>query len=100
MDELPVRLKKGPVKFRLLVQLPKEGDAINNGSIAWPKDRPLVELGTMTLTSVAKDSLAAQQALDFNPLVLPDGIEASADPVLIARPGAYGYSVKRRHQEK
>ncbi|MDB5929416.1 MAG: Catalase related subgroup [Polaromonas sp.] len=98
MDELPGRLKKRPAKFRLLLQLPKEGDAIDNGSIAWPKDRQLVELGTMTLTSVVSDSLAAQQKLDFNPLELPDGIEASADPVLIARPGAYGHSIKRRHQ--
>lgn len=98
MDELPKRLKSAPAKYKLLVQLAREGDAVNNGSITWPKDRPLVDLGTLTLTTVVSDSVAAQKKLDYNPLVLPDGIEPSNDPVLLARPGAYGYSVKQRNR--
>lgn len=98
MDELPKRLKKTPARYKLLVQLAKEGDAVNNGSISWAKDRPLLDLGTLTLTAVVNDSLAAQKKLDYNPLVLPDGIEPSDDPILLARPGAYGYSVKQRNR--
>ena len=32
----------------------------------------------------------------FNPLLLQDGIEPSADPVLLARPGAYAISYGQR----
>jgi catalase len=32
----------------------------------------------------------------FNPLTLVDGIEASEDPILLARPGAYAVSYGRR----
>ena len=51
-----------------------------------------MELGTISLTGVAKDAVKAQKALLFNPLTLPAGIEPSADPVLLARPGAYAVS--------
>ena len=98
MDELPKRLKTTPVKYKLMVQLAKEGDAINDGSITWPNDRKMVELGTLTITSVVSDSLNAQKKLDYNPLVLPDGIEPSEDPVLLTRPGAYGFSIKQRNR--
>jgi catalase len=98
MDELPQRIAKGAVKFRLLAQLAKEGDTITDGTAVWPADRELVELGTLSLTSVVKDQVSAQKGIMFNPLSLPTGIEASADPVLLARPPAYGVSYAQRLQ--
>ena len=98
MDELPQRIAKGPVKFRLLAQLAKDGDPINDATQVWPTERKLVELGTISLTGVAKDAVKAQKALLFNPLTLPAGIEPSADPVLLARPGAYAVSYGQRGQ--
>jgi catalase len=98
MDELPQRIAKGAVKFRLLAQLAKEGDTITDGTAVWPADRELVELGTLSLTSVVKDQVSAQKGIMFNPLSLPVGIEASADPVLLARPPAYGVSYAQRLQ--
>ncbi len=98
MSELPVRIAKGPVKFRLLAQLAKEGDVTNDGTVVWPADRELVELGTLSLTSVVQDQIAAQKAIMFTPLALQPGIEASSDPVLLARPAAYAVSYSRRLQ--
>jgi len=96
MDELPVRMAKGPVKFRLLVQVAEEGDAIDDGTSVWPKDRKLIFLGTLSLTKWVPDQVAAQRAIMFSPLNLQTGIEPSADPVLLARPSAYGVSFSRR----
>ena len=45
----------GPVKFRLAAQLAKDGDALDDGTVAWPADRELVELGTLSLTSAPED---------------------------------------------
>lgn len=61
MDELPQRIAKGPVKFRLLAQLAKDGDPINDATQVWPTERKLVELGTISLTGVAKDAVKAQK---------------------------------------
>jgi catalase len=96
MDELPKRIAKGPVKFRLLAQVANEGDPTNDGTRVWPNDRKLVPLGIISLTSTVKDQVAAQKAIMFSPLNLQPGIEASADPVLLARPPAYGVSFSHR----
>lgn len=98
MDELPARIAKSPVQFRLLAQLAKEGDSVNDPTSVWPADRKLVELGTISLTSTSKEQMKEQKALLFNPLSLPAGIEPSADPVLLARPAAYGVSYGQRLQ--
>jgi catalase len=96
MDELPQRLARGPVKFRLLAQVAKDGDSINDPTVVWPPDRKLVSLGTISLTKMVKDQVAAQKAIMFSPLNLQPGIEPSADPVLLIRPAAYGVSFSQR----
>jgi catalase len=96
MDELPKRIAQGPVKFRLLAQVANEGDAVNDGTAVWPNDRKLVSLGTISLTKTAEDQMTAQRLIMFSPLNLQSGIEPSADPVLLARPAAYGVSFSQR----
>jgi catalase len=96
-DELRARLRAGQVKFRLVVQLPNAGDPINDASIIWPDDRRTVEMGTITITSVAADSDAAQKELAFDPIRLTDGIELSDDPLPELRSKVYALSVTRRH---
>ncbi len=96
MDELPQRLSKGPVKFRLQAQLAKDGDPTNDGTQVWPSDREIVVLGVITLKTVTQDQVAAQKIIMFNPLSLQAGIEPSTDPVLLARPSAYGVSYSQR----
>jgi len=96
MDELPLRMAHGPVKFRLLAQVAEQGDAVDDATAVWPKDRKLVFLGTLELAKPVSDQAAAQRAIMFSPLNLQAGIEPSADPVLLARPSAYGVSFSRR----
>jgi catalase len=96
MDELPARIAKGPVKFRLVAQVANDGDVTNDGTQVWPDDRRTVELGTIALTAVSKDQVKDQKALLFNPVNLPAGIEASDDPVLAARFPAYAVSYRQR----
>jgi catalase len=98
MEELPTRIAQGPVKFRILAQLAKEGDVINDPSKAWPADREVVELGTLSLTKTVKEQVNTQKALLFNPVGLPDGIEPSDDPILLARFPAYALSFGQRAQ--
>lgn len=96
MNELPIHLKKNAVKYRVSVQLAEPGDEVNDGTAVWPDNRPQVELGVLTITSVLPDSGEAEKAIMFSPLNLVDGISASDDPILNARPAAYAISYGRR----
>jgi catalase len=95
-EELPMRLKKGTVKFRISVQLAEQGDVTNDDTVVWPDDRPQVVLGTLTLKAVVPDSQQVEKTLMFSPANLDDGIEFSDDPILATRPAAYGISYGRR----
>ncbi len=96
MDELPVRLSKAPAKFKIVVQLAEKGDALNDPTVVWPESRKQVELGTLVLKNIDTDGVKFEKATMFNPLTLVDGIDASDDPILLARPAAYAVSYGRR----
>jgi len=95
-EDLPRRVARAPIKYRLLVQLASPGDPTNDGSIVWPNDRKRVELGTISLTAVAPDNAALQRSLTFNPIYLTDGIQLSDDPLVPLRSAVYGLSVQHR----
>jgi catalase len=98
IDELPKRIAAGAVKFRLVAQVAKQGDVTNDATAVWPADREIVELGVISLTGTQKEQVMEQKALLYNPLALTTGIEASADPILAARPPAYAISFTQRGQ--
>ena len=96
LDEIRARVRKGPVRFKLVLQLPAPGDKLDDPSIPWSDANKTNELGTIEITSVVPDSDATQRALLFLPSLLPDGIEP-ADPMIRFRGLAYPVSYDRRH---
>jgi len=98
-EEFRRRLPDSPVRFRLLLQLAGPGDETDDGSLVWPDDRKKVELGIITISSVAPDSAAAERDLAFDPTRLTDGIELSDDPLPLLRSRVYAYSVAGRHRK-
>jgi catalase len=97
-DELEGRLRNGPVAFRLLLQLAGKGDPTDDVTALWPEGRPLVELGGLEVTSTSPTSAADEQRLIFDPTNRTDGIDLSADPILLARSAAYAISYDRRRK--
>lgn len=95
-DDLKRRIARGPITYRVLVQLANPGDQTNDGSIVWPDDRKKVELGTVSLTAVAPDNEALQRSLRFNPIFLTDGIQLGDDPLIPLRSAVYALSVQHR----
>ena len=98
MDELPERLAKGPITFHFKAQLAQPGDQTKDPSQPWPVDRPVVDLGVLTVEKVVADSMDAQKQLFFLPGQLVDGIEKSDDPLIDVRDAAYAISYARRSQ--
>lgn len=100
MDELPARLKQSAVKYRISVQVADAGDVVNDPTAVWPESRKVVELGTLELKAPHPKGNEFAKGTMFNPLALVDGIEASDDPILLARPSAYAVSYGRRLQSQ
>jgi catalase len=96
MTDIAERVKTQAVQYKLLLQIADKGDEVNNATVQWPESRKTVELGTLSLKSVVADSKAREKTLMFNPLQLTEGIEASQDPILLARPTSYAVSFGRR----
>jgi len=97
MQELPQRLKQGPVTFHFKAQLAAAGDSTKDPAKSWPDDRKLVELGVLTIAKAVPDSDEAQKKLLFLPGQLTDGIDESDDPMIDVRNGAYAVSFSRRN---
>jgi catalase len=62
----------------------------------WREGRPLVELGRLEVTGISPTSAADERRLIFDPTNRTDGIDLSADPILLARSAAYAISYDRR----
>jgi catalase len=69
----------------------------NDGSIVWPDDRKRVQLGTISLTTIAPNNEELQRSLAFNPIFITDGIQLSDDPFVPLRSAVYALSVAHRH---
>jgi catalase len=95
-DELKERVAAGAIRFRILVQVAKDGDVVDNATIHWPEDREVVELGTITLTAPVADDAHEQQQIIFDPIPRVEGIEPSDDPLLELRAAVYLISGRRR----
>ncbi len=97
VDELPERLKHGPVTFHLKAQLAGPGDSAKDPAVPWPAERKVVDLGVLTIDKAVANSAEAEKALLFLPGQLTDGIEQSDDPLIDVRDGAYAESFSQRN---
>lgn len=95
-EELQERLARGPIYFRVLVQLAEAGDTVDDVTQHWPETRTLFELGRLELTVPIPDDAQEQKQIIFDPIPRVDGIEPSADPLLELRAAIYLMSGRRR----
>ena len=90
------RTKQGPARWNMMVSIGKPGDPEDNPTVAWPANRKLVKAGTLTITSAMPQKGAACEQINYDPLVMSDGIEATNDPILQFRSQAYAVSYVKR----
>jgi catalase len=96
-DEFRSRLERGPAEWDVHLQLPEAGDPLGDATAAWPETRRTVNVGRLAVTEATPaGEKGACDEMMFDPLVLPEGIEPSDDPVLQVRSPAYAVSYSRR----
>jgi catalase len=98
-DALIAQLQQQPLQWHLLVTIARPGDPINDATQPWPVEREQVDVGTLTVEHAQGEDGGACRDINFDPLVLPAGIEPSDDPLLSARSAAYSRSFTLRAGE-
>jgi catalase len=98
-DALITALQHEPLQWHLMITIAQPGDPTNDATVAWPLERPQVDVGTLTVEHAEGEDRGACRDINFDPLVLPVGIAPSDDPLLSARSAAYSRSFTLRAGE-
>jgi len=99
-DALIAQMHHPPLQWRMVLTIGQQGDTTNDATIPWPADREKIDAGTLTLDRIESEDTSPVRTINFDPLVLPDGISPSDDPLLSARSAAYSVSFTRRVGER
>jgi catalase len=95
-QKLIERLRQGPVRWDMMLTIGVPGDPENNPTLVWPANRKEVKIGTLTISSATPQKGAECEKINFDPLVMTDGIEPTNDPVLLFRSPVYAISFGKR----
>lgn len=90
------RVRRGPVRWDMILTIGQPGDPEDNATLTWPADRQEIKLGTLSIDTATPQHGAECEKINFDPLVLSDGIQPSNDPVLLFRSSAYAVSYGKR----
>ena len=80
-DEMAARLAKGPVVFRVLVQLAESADNVADSTALWPETRTEAEFGKLMITERVDELAPERHKIIFDPLPRVDGIDSAGDPL-------------------
>lgn len=95
-ERLLTRLAQGPLRWDMWVILGEPGDVPDNPTLAWPESRPHQVAGTLSIGAATPQAGAECEKINFDPLVMADGIAPTDDPILLFRSPAYALSFSRR----
>jgi catalase len=95
-DDARTRVAQAPLRWKLEFTLAEPGDPLSDATVRWPAGRKTVTAGELVIDRVTPEDADSCRDLNFDPLVLPPGIQPSADPLLAARGAAYAASFRRR----
>jgi catalase len=98
-EDLIRTVAQRPLKWRLILTVGEPHDPTNDATRPWPSSRRSIDAGTITVTAVDTEEPGNARDINFDPLVLPDEIAPSDDPLLSARSAVYARSFTRRAEE-
>ena len=93
---LIARTAQGAARWDMLVSVGQPGDPDDDPTVAWPAERREFRAGTLSIVQAMPQTGAACEPINFDPLVMADGIAPSRDPILLFRSPAYAVSFAKR----
>lgn len=97
--DLEQNIAKGPQRWNLILTLANPGEPTNDATKEWSGPHKTVNAGALVVNADIPQLQGACRDINYDPLVLPNGIESSDDPLLAARSAAYAVSYLRRTSE-
>ncbi|MCY1288915.1 Catalase-related peroxidase [compost metagenome] len=94
------RTNQGSVRWDMWIAVGQPGDPEDDPTKTWPEDRKQVQVGTLTITKAMSQKGATCEPINFDPMVMADGISPTNDPILRFRSPAYAVSFGKRMSEK
>ena len=98
-QDITERVRGGPQRWTLVVTVANPGDPTADPSKAWPEDRRTVGVGTLTVQQIQPERDGPCRDINFDPTVLPSGMQTSDDPFPAARSAVYAKSYDLRTAE-
>jgi catalase len=92
------RTRQGPVRWDMIVTIGEPGDPEDDPTVLWSDNRKQLKAGTLSIASAMPQQQAGSYNINFDPLVMGDGIAATNDPILLFRSPSYALSFTRRLQ--
>lgn len=90
------RVQQGAARWDMMVSIGEPGDAEDNPTVQWPENRRQIKAGTLSITQAMPQAGAECERINFDPMVMADGIAPTNDPVLRFRSPAYAVSFGKR----
>ena len=100
-DALIADIHAKPLRWHLVITVGQPGDPTADATQTWPPDRQQIDAGTLTINKIESEDSNPIRDINFDPLVLPNGMAPSDDPLLSARLGgllAVLHPTRRRAQ--
>lgn len=98
-DGLIEDIHQHPPQWRLIITVAQAGDPTSDATQPWPPGGRQIDAGVLTIEHIESDDASPARDINFDPLVLPNGMAASDDPLLSARSVVYSQSFTRREGE-
>lgn len=94
-QDLRRRLLRGPVEWKLSIVFANADDPVDDAARAWTGRHRTVDAGTLVIDAMQPQASGPCRDTNFDPTVLPAGIEPSGDPLLSFRHEVYAISHRR-----
>jgi len=95
-DDITAKTKAGPVRWDMVLTIGDSSDEQTNPTVYWPAERKQMRAGVLTLSSASPQQGGACEKINFDPLVMAQGIAPTNDPILLFRSPAYADSYAKR----
>jgi catalase len=76
-DALIAGILQQTLQWHLIITIGQANDPTDDATIPWPDAREQVDVGTLTLDHVESEETSPCRDINFDPLVLPEGITSS-----------------------
>jgi catalase len=95
-EALIERTRRGPMRWDMIVTIGEPGDPENDPTKPWPPNRRELKAGTLEIAAAMPQESAGSYNINYDPLVMGDGIRPSDDPILLFRSPSYALSFTKR----